>query len=213
MAPGKFITFEGGEGTGKSTHVALLAQRLRERGHDVVETREPGGTPQAEAIRSLLVSGDTEKWSAQAEALLNYAARDSHLNARIKPALASGDWVVCDRYLDSTRAYQGYAGGVDGSLLASLENAIVGDFLPDLTVVLDLDPTIGLTRAQIRASEGSTDESRFEAKGLAFHTALRNAFLDIAEHEPERCIVLDASRSKEAIADDVWQTVASRLGA
>ena len=213
MATGKFITFEGGEGTGKSTHVALLAQRLRDQGHTVTETREPGGTPQAEAVRSLLVTGETDRWSAQAEALLNYAARDSHLEGMIKPALASGAWVVCDRYIDSTRAYQGYAGGADPSLLASLEQAIVGEVLPDLTFVLDLDPQIGLARAGHRAKDSSADESRFEAKGLEFHTTLRDAFLDIARREPGRCVVLDASGAKEEIAEAVWRQVASRLGA
>lgn len=210
MSPGRFITFEGGEGTGKSTHVALLAQRLRDAGHTVTETREPGGTPQAEAVRALLVSGETDRWSPEAEALLNYAARDSHLNVQIRPALDAGTWVVCDRYIDSTRAYQGHAGGVDNSFLATLEKTIVSTTMPDLTFVLDLDPEIGLARAENRATEG---ESRFEAKGRAFHTTLRNAFLEIARQEPDRCVVIDAAGTREQIADAIWQTVATRLGA
>jgi dTMP kinase len=194
---GLFVTFEGGEGSGKSTHIKLLAAALLAKGDHAVQTREPGGTPQAEALRSLLVNGDTERWTAEAEALLNYAARDSHLQKIIRPALASGQTVLCDRFMDSTRAYQGYAGGCDMRLLDALETSIVGDTRPNLTIIFDLDPAAGLARAKARG-EGSED--RYERKGLAFHQALRRGFLNIAEGDPTRCRVIDAAGPVEAVA-------------
>ncbi len=193
-----FITFEGGEGTGKSTQVDFLAKRIRS---NVVMTREPGGTVQAETLRNLLVSGDTNRWSAEAEALLNYAARDSHLNEVIRPALKNGATVICDRFMDSTRAYQGYAGACTFHLLDELERSIVGETRPNLTLIFDLDPVIGLARAKSRG-EGSGD--RFERKGLAFHQRLREGFLEIAKAEPKRCIVIDASGSIETVTAFVW---------
>ena len=196
-----FITFEGGEGTGKSTQVKLLAERLKAAGRDVLTTREPGGTPEAEALRSLLVSGDTARWSPQAEALLNYAARDSHLAAVIRPALASGQTVICDRFMDSTRAYQGFAGGCAMDFIDALERAIVGSTRPDVTLVFDLDPQLGLARAVAR---GGASEDRYERKGLAFHQRLREGFLEIARAEPQRCRVIDASQGIEAVAAQVW---------
>lgn len=199
-----FITFEGGEGTGKSTHCRLLAERLRASGRKVTLTREPGGSPAAEQVRGLLVTGDTKKWSPEAEALLNYAARDSHLRETIRPALAKGDVVICDRFIDSTRAYQGYAGGCDMGLIDTLERGIVGSDRPQLTLVFDLDVTRGLERAGGRGTPG---EDRFERKGLEFHQRLREGFLTIAKAEPERCKVIDVSGSVEKTSEAIWRHV------
>jgi dTMP kinase len=211
MPEGRFITFEGGEGTGKSTQIARLSSTLAERGRDVVVTREPGGTEGAEAIRALLVNGEAGRWDPVAEALLNYAARQDHLARVIRPALKRGAWVLCDRFHDSTRAYQGVAGGVDAALIVSLEQAVIADTEPDLTIILDLDVAKGLERAGRRADASTTSENRFEAKGTAFHETLRQAFLDIAASEPERCAVIDADATPDAVADAVWQCVVSRL--
>ena len=199
-----FITFEGGEGAGKSTHCRLLAERLRARGRAATLTREPGGSPAAEQVRGLLVSGATNRWSPEAEALLNYAARDSHLRETIRPALARGEIVICDRFIDSTRAYQGFAGGCDMSLIDVLERQIVGADRPRLTLVFDLDVARGLERAGGRGTPG---EDRFERKGLAFHQRLRDGFLAMAKAEPERCRVIDASGPVEATANAVWRHV------
>lgn len=206
--PGYFITLEGGEGSGKSTHAALLADRLLRIGRNVVVTREPGGSPDAEAIRDLLLGGSPERWSPLAEALLNYAARDNHLKMTIRPALAQGAVVVCDRFMDSTAAYQGYAGGVDLAFLASLERTVVGDERPQLTLVFDLDPVLGLERARKR-DPGKAD--RFERKGLEFHQRLRAGFLEITQAEPERCVVVDATLPKDELAGIVWNAVAARI--
>jgi dTMP kinase len=206
--PGLFITLEGGEGSGKSTHARLLAERFARNGRDVVVTREPGGAPEAEAIRALLLGGEPERWSPLAEALLNHAARDNHLAVTIRPALARGAVVVCDRFMDSTTAYQGYAGGVDLEFLASLERAVVGDARPQLTIVFDVDPELGLERARER-DPGKTD--RFERKGLAFHQRLRAGFLEIAGAEPGRCVVVDAAGEKDDVARAVWEAVAARI--
>lgn len=199
-----FITFEGGEGTGKSTQVKLLAERLAD---NVVVTREPGGTVEAEALRTLLVSGYTNRWSAEAEALLNYAARDSHLNAVIRPALQNGKTVICDRFMDSTRAYQGYAGACTFQLLDELERTIVGDTRPNLTFIFDLDPVVGLARAKSRGDEA---EDRFERKGLAFHQRLRDGFLKIAKADLKRCRVINASQSIDAVSTEIWTILNGR---
>jgi dTMP kinase len=199
-----FITFEGGEGTGKSTQIKLLAERFKSLGQTVVLTREPGGTVQAEALRNLLVSGDVSSWSAEAEALLNYAARDSHLNEVIRPALKSGSTVLCDRFMDSTRAYQGYAGVCTFHLLDELERSIVGLTRPDLTLIFDLDPVIGLARAK---SRGAGAEDRFERKGLTFHQRLYQGFLEIAKNDPVRCRIIDANKSVEQVAANIWGQV------
>ncbi len=196
-----FITFEGGEGTGKSTQIKLLADRFKVQGRAIVLTREPGGTKQAEALRNLLVSGETDRWSAESEALLNYAARDSHLQQVIRPALAAGSTVLCDRFMDSTRAYQGYAGSCTFHLLDELERSIVGNTRPTLTLIFDLDPVFGLARAK---SRGEDSEDRFERKGLAFHQRIRDGFLEIAKSEPQRCRVIDANQSIEAVAAVIW---------
>ncbi|MDP1643111.1 MAG: dTMP kinase [Phenylobacterium sp.] len=203
MNQARFITFEGGEGGGKSTQLRLLAQRLTELGHEVISTREPGGSPGAEAIRDLLVRGEADRWSAMTETLLMYAARRDHLERVISPALARGAWVLCDRFADSTRAYQGAAGGTDLALIAALEVHVLAGVRPDLTLILDLPPETGLTRAVSRAGV----ETRFESKGAAFHSRLRQAFLDIAAAEPERCRVIDASQALESVTADIWAAV------
>ena len=203
--PGMFITFEGGEGSGKSTQVRRLAERLRSLGRDVLVTREPGGTPEAEAVRALLVSGDVARWTAKSEALLNYAAREQHLQQVLRPALAAGRIVLCDRFMDSTRAYQGYAGGCELSFIDALEKAVVGPTRPDLTLVFDLEPATGLARARARGD--ALAEDRYERKGVAFHTKLREGFLDILRRDPRRCRLIDAAQDVEAVAGDVWSVV------
>ena len=205
---GLFITFEGGEGSGKSTHVRILDDRLKVNGHEVEVTREPGGTPGAEELRKMLVTGDTQRWSVEAEALLNFAARDDHLRQMIRPALEEGRTVICDRFIDSTRAYQGYAGGCDLALLDALEAGIVGDTRPDLTLILDVDPEEGLRRADERPDTG---EDRYERKGLEFHVKLREAFHAIARHEPERCVVVSTAGPRDKVAETIWRAVAARL--
>jgi dTMP kinase len=207
--PGLFLTFEGGEGVGKSTQIRLLRDRLKSAGHQVVVTREPGGTPEAEAVRSLLVSGDVGRWTAKAEALLNYAARESHLEGVIRPALAAGDTVLCDRFMDSTRAYQGYAGGCEQGFINALEKAIVGPTRPQLTLIFDLDPQVGLARAHSRGD--AVAEDRYERKGLAFHRKLRDGFLDILRRDPQRCRLIDASQTVEEVEESVWSIVSRAL--
>lgn len=207
--PPLFISFEGGEGSGKSTQIRRLAARLEAAGRDILVTREPGGTPEAEAVRSLLVSGDVARWTPKSEALLNYAAREQHLEQVIRPALRAGRTVLCDRFMDSTRAYQGYAGGCDPGFIDALERAIVGPTRPDLTLVLDLDPAVGLARARSRGDDLAED--RYERKGLAFHQRLREGFLDILRREPSRCRRVDAAQHVDAVADDVWSVVEGAL--
>jgi dTMP kinase len=204
MAPGLFITFEGGEGAGKSTQIARLAAKLKEKEAPVLVTREPGGTPEAEAIRTAIVSGSVGSWSPLAETLLVNAARDSHLRDRIRPALDSGMIVLCDRFLDSTRAYQGAAGGVDPKLISSLESHVVGTTVPDLTLILDIDPQLGLMRAK-------SEENRFERKSVDFHSKLRAAFREIAAAEPQRCRIIDASGSPDSVFAAIWEAVESLL--
>ncbi len=205
---GIFVTFEGGEGTGKSTQLKILADSLSAQGRHVVQTREPGGTPEAEALRALLVIGDTDRWTAEAEALLNYAARNSHLQKIVRPALKSGHAVLCDRFMDSTRAYQGYAGGCDMDLLDALETSIVGDTRPNLTFIFDLDPKEGLARTKAR---GDGSEDRYERKGIEFHQALRRGFHKIAEGEPGRCRIIDATGSVEKVAERVREAMGPLL--
>jgi dTMP kinase len=204
---GRFITFEGGEGAGKSTQVQRLAARLKADGREVVTTREPGGSPGAEAIRALVLNGAADRWSPVTETLLMYAARRDHIERVIGPALARGTWVVCDRFADSTRAYQGAAGGTDPGLISALETHILEEVRPDLTLVFDLPPSVGLERAHARAGA----EMRFESKGMAFHERLRDGFRAIAAAEPDRCAVIDATASIEAVEQAVWAAVAGRL--
>ncbi len=209
MPRGRFITFEGGEGTGKSTQTRRLAERLKAAGLEVVTTREPGGSPGGEAIRALLVDGAADRWSATSETLLMYAARRDHIERVIAPALARRAWVICDRFLDSTRAYQGAAGGAPESLIGALEREVVGELFPDLTLVLDLSTAAGLKRAAHRAG----GEARFEGKGAAFHDRLRRAFLDIAAREPQRCAVVETAAPPAKVEAKVWSIVQARLGA
>ncbi len=206
-APGRFITFEGGEGAGKSTQVRRLTERLRVLGHEVVETREPGGSPGAEAMRHLLLAGIAKPLGSDAEAMLFAAAREDHVTSAIRPALAAGAWVICDRFLDSTRVYQGVLGGVDERLVRALERVTVGDTLPDLTFVLDVPPEVGLARAGKRGQ--GTD--RFESEDLAYHERLRQAFRQIAENEPNRCILIDGTINADVLAVRIWMAVADRL--
>lgn len=194
MGEGRFITLEGGEGTGKSTLARGLAEALRAGGARVVVTREPGGAPGADVIRALLVSGETNRWSATEEALLFAAARLNHLNNTIRPAVARGDWVICDRYYDSTRAYQVAAGGLAPRVLDSL-NLLIEAPAPDLTLVLDIDPAAGLARSR----GAHAGEDRFERKDPSFHVRVREEFLAIAAREPDRCVVIDATQPKDAV--------------
>jgi len=208
VAQGRFITFEGGEGTGKSTQARRLAERLRASGLEVVLTREPGGSPGAETIRELLVRGEADRWSAVTETLLMYAARRDHIERTIQPALARGAWVVCDRFADSTRAYQGAAGKASMALIAALEDHVLEGLRPDLTFVMDYPVRAGLERAGARPDL----DTRFEGKGLRFHLKLREAFIAIAAAEPGRCAVVDAAGSVEEVEARLWSVLQQRLG-
>ena len=207
MATGRFITVEGGEGSGKSTQVRLLADSLRGRGIETVITREPGGSPGAEAIRRLLLKGTIDRWEPLAEALLHFAARQDHLHRLVRPALMRGAWVVCDRFADSTVAYQGYGMGVDADILGHLAEIVVGDTRPDLTLILDISPDAGLARAAGR-SEHAT---RYERLDAVFHQRVRAGFLAISKANPARCALVDASVPAAEVAAVVWQTVRTRL--
>ena len=206
---GKFITFEGGEGTGKSTQAAILAQRLETLGVLVRLTREPGGSPGAEIIRHVLLSGAAKPLGADVEAMLFAAARDDHVQCTILPALESGKWVICDRFADSTRVYQGILGNVDQRIIKVLERVSIGDLVPDLTVILDVPVSFGIERAKER--RGTAEPDRFEAENVEFHQQLRDGFLSIAAKEPDRCVVIDASSAKEDVTNAIWGTVQSRL--
>jgi dTMP kinase len=207
VTQGKFITFEGGEGAGKSTQLKRLVAHLEAQGRGVVATREPGGSPGAEDIRALVLQGQADRWSPTTETLLMYAARRDHVERVIRPALADGRWVVCDRFFDSTRAYQGAGGGVDPVFISALETHVVEATRPDLTLIFDLPVSEGLARAHARAGH----EMRFESKGLAFHERLREGFLVIARAEPDRCAVIDAAGSPDEVEARVWAAVQERL--
>jgi dTMP kinase len=203
--PKRFIVFEGGEGAGKSTQVQRLAEALRARGENVVTTREPGGSPGAESIRALLVSGEAERWSPETEALLINAARADHLNRTIRPALAKGQWVICDRFADSTMAYQGYGMGLDRAWLEHLRKRVVGETEPGLTLIFDLPVDVGLSRA--------VASQRYEKMGRVFHETLRAAFQDIAKSKDGRKrIVIDAGKSLDEVAQQVLGAVAKSYG-
>jgi len=206
---GRFITFEGGEGTGKSSHAAMLAQRLRALGIGVVLTREPGGSPGAEIIRHVLLSGVAKPFGPEAEAILFAAARDDHIRHTIAPALARGRWVICDRFTDSTRVYQGELGGVDDTLLRALERVTVGDLKPDLTFIMDVPAEVGLARAEMR--RGSAASDRFEGEALDYHERLRDAFRMLALLEPKRCVLIDSTGERPDVADQIWKVISDRL--
>lgn len=210
QARGRFITLEGGEGVGKSVQAKQLEERLATLGLAVVGTREPGGSPGAEALREAILSGFAAEFSPAGQALLFAAARVDHLDKTILPALASGAWVVSDRFADSTRAYQGAAENLPPEFIASLERLTVGANRPDLTLILDLPPEIGLKRAANRRQGGGRAD-RFESEGLPFHQTLRRAFLDIAGAEPWRCAVIDAGRSEQEVTAAIWSAVETRL--
>lgn len=207
MERGRFITFEGGEGTGKSTQLKLLAEALAQAGMDVVTTREPGGSKGAEVIRALLVTGETDRWDAETEALLHTAARRDHLARTVWPALERGAWVISDRFADSTLAYQGYGHGLALDFIRSLTTLAIGGFAPDLTLILDLPVEEGLRRAVGRGGA----EDRYERMDTGFHDRLRRGFLDIAAREPGRCAVIDATEDCQAVHQAVLRTVKSRL--
>jgi dTMP kinase len=207
LTRGRFITLEGGEGAGKSTQLGLLVDALARAGVSALRTREPGGAPGAEEIRKLLVEGRPDRWDAVSEALLFGAARRNHLVATIWPALEQGRWVICDRFADSTMAYQSYAGGVPRADLEALHRIVAGGLAPDLTLIFDLPVAVGLARAAARPS----DETRFERRDHAFHERLRQGFLDIARREPERCVVIDARPDMDAVHRTVLAAVCERL--
>jgi dTMP kinase len=206
---GHFITFEGGEGSGKSTHAATLAQKLKSTGQNVVLTREPGGSTGAEIIRHILLSGIAKPLGAETEAILFAAARDDHVRNTILPALKSGIWVICDRFIDSTRVYQGALGNVDQRLIRSLERVTVGPAVPELTFILDVPAQIGLARAKKR--RGQTEADRFEAESMEFHEKLRAAYRALAAAEPKRCVVIDGRAPRDVVADRIWSIVRDRL--
>ena len=208
-ATGRFITLEGGEGAGKSTQIARLKAWLEGRGHRVTATREPGGSPGAEMIRKLLVEGPVERWDGTTEALLHFAARREHLRSTVWPALKRGDWVVSDRFADSTLAYQGYGHGIERKIFDQLYEVAAGSFRPDLTIILDLPIEIGLKRA----AERRGSETRYESLPHDFHVRVRSGFLEIAAREPGRCMVIDATGSIDAIAGAIADAVRDRLGA
>lgn len=206
---GRFITFEGGEGAGKSTQIVLLAETLRARGLDVLTTREPGGSPGADAIRALLVTGEPGRWDAVSEAMLVSAARRDHVARAIAPALRAGRWVLCDRFTDSTAAYQGAAQGVPAGLIDALAAAATDGLKPDLTLLLDIDPTTGLARARPRGH----GETRFERFDAGFHERVRAGFLALADAEPRRVVRIDAARAVETVAADIRAAVDARFAA
>ena len=200
---GKFITFEGGEGGGKSTQAARMAGYLRGKGLEVLETREPGGTPESEALRDLLVQGDPDRWSALSELLLITAARVEHVNRLIEPVLTEGKWVICDRFADSTLAYQGIAGELGLELVEQLQKLAVGATAPDVTFLLDVRAEAGLQRAEKRGGA-----ARFEKKGATFHRTLRDGFLALANENPQRIVLIDG----EDTFDNVWGQIEAELG-
>jgi dTMP kinase len=207
--PGRFITFEGGEGSGKSTHIKVLAERLKAAKLPAIVTREPGGSPGAEIIRHLVLSGMGKLLGPDAETLLFAAARDDHVHTVIKPALNQGIWVLCDRFADSTRAYQGRVGKVAPAVLNAIERVTIGDLKPDLTIILDVPVEVGMQRAAERRGTGAPD--RFEAEDLKFHQELREAYRQIAAAEPQRCVLIDADADPSTVAANVWTALRERF--
>ncbi len=216
MRNGLFITFEGGEGSGKTTQINRLAQTLVQDGHKVLTTREPGGTPEGEKIRDLLVQREGGQWTPMAEVLLLFAARIMHVEKIIKPALADGKIVICDRFTDSTVAYQGYGHNLDASIIENICTLSLGDFSPDLTVILDIDPEEGLRRSDRRLAaeqfQVKQREDRYEQLDIAFHERLRRGFLEIAGKEPERCHVIPALQDLETVSGQISAIVREKIG-
>lgn len=213
---GLFITLEGGEGTGKSTQVKLLHEALQAAGIDSITTREPGGTPQAERIRNLLIQRDAGNFDALTEAMLMMAARREHLVNKIWPAVEKGQWVISDRFADSTRAFQGYGMGLDQKVIEEIYTLVAGDFHPDLTFIFDIDPEQGLGRSlkQLSATQNATEstEDRYERMGLPFHQRLRDGFLELAKKFSGRCVVIDAAQDIETIHRQMMETIETRFG-
>ncbi len=209
----RFITFEGGEGVGKSTQVKRLLLKLDGASIPAIRTREPGGTPKAEAIRAFILQGRSESWGPGAEAVLFAAARLDHVNQLIAPNLAAGKWVISDRFHDSTRAYQGLTGGVDDKLIRGLEELALNGHRPDLTIILDMDPEVAFRRVEERELEGALAATgdRFEKEDLEWHRKLRAAFLAIAEKNPDRCVVIPANQSEDALEQEIWDTLTRRF--
>ena len=207
----KFVTFEGGEGAGKSSQIRQLADRLTASGRTVVTTREPGGTATAESIRRLLLSDVVKQLGAEGEAVLFAAARADHVERVIRPELRAGKWVLCDRFIDSTRAYQGAAGGVDEALLGALDRVAVGRTMPNLTIVLDVPVEVGLARTAERRAAAGENPDRFERDDVVLHELRRQAFLQIAANEADRCVVIDANQAEDVVGEAVWRAVSSRL--
>ena len=209
---GKFITLEGGEGSGKTTQIRLLADAIKDSGLDPLMTREPGGAPAAEIIRGLLVEGAIDRWQPMTEALLHFAARLEHVHATILPALTAGRWVVSDRFSDSTVAYQGYGHDLGQADMVRLHRLVLGDFQPDLTIILDIPDDVGLARAGKRESAEGAGEDRYERMGQDFHRRLRDGFMDIARRNPERCTVIDADQTPEDVHRVILNLIELRLG-
>jgi dTMP kinase len=206
---GRFITFEGGEGSGKSTQIKALAERLKTARRRTIVTREPGGSPGAEIIRHLVLSGMGKLLGPEAETLLFAAARDDHVHTVIQPALSQGIWVLCDRFSDSTRVYQGRLGHVSSGVLNAMERVTIGNLRPDLTFILDVPVEVGMQRAAARRGTGAPD--RFEAEDVKFHQELREGYRQIAESEPKRCVLIDATAEPDAVAAKVWAALRERL--
>ncbi|KQZ99766.1 thymidylate kinase [Mesorhizobium sp. Root157] len=212
MANGFFITFEGGEGAGKSTQIERLAAKLRAKKYDILVTREPGGSPGAEAVRHVLLSGAAEPFGPKMEALLFAAARSDHVEQVIRPAIERGSIVLCDRFIDSSRVYQGVTGGLDPAFMEVVERVSINGMVPDMTLILDIDPAEGLKRAAVRRSPNDVPD-RFEKETVAVHQQRREAFLAIAAAEPGRCIVIDASKPPSEVEDAITAAVFSGLEA
>ncbi len=209
--PGLFISFEGGEGSGKTTQIRRLESWFHQRGRDVVVTREPGGSPGAEEIRNLLLTGDPGRWDAVTEALLMFASRRDHVERTIRPSLADGKVVLCDRFADSSVAYQGFGHGLGAEYIQNLWQIAIGDFKPDLTLIFDLPVEVGLERAGARFANVSAAEDRFERMGTEFHQRLRNGFIEIARKNPERCEIVDADGDIDLVCERMISVVSSRL--
>lgn len=211
MSKGSFITFEGGEGAGKSTQIRRLADVLRRRGHDVLVTREPGGSPGAEAVRHVLLSGYAEEFGVRMEAVLFAAARSDHVEQVIRPALTEGSVVLCDRFMDSSRVYQGVTGNLEPDFMRNLERIAVNGLAPDLTLILDVPAEAGLKRARKREAARSQAPDRFEKEELFTHEKRREAFRDLARNEPDRCRLIDGTMSEEGVALAILKQVESVL--